>query len=96
MDSARELFDVPDDVAYFNTASLSPVLRAVREAGAAALDRRARPWEVGEADWFTGGERLREYMSRLGDAFGLVLGMTGSCALLLLISIASCVSVVTA
>jgi len=43
-----------------------------------------------------GGERLREYMSRLGDAFGLVLGMTGSCALLLLISIASCVSVVTA
>ena len=29
----RDLFDVPDDVAYFNAASLSPMLHAVREAG---------------------------------------------------------------
>ena len=28
--SQRDLFDVPDEVAYFNVASLSPVLRAVR------------------------------------------------------------------
>ena len=29
----RAAFDVPADVAYFNTASLAPQLRAVRAAG---------------------------------------------------------------
>ena len=37
---------------------------------------------------------LEELIDALGSAFGLMLGMTGSCALLLLISITSSVSVV--
>ena len=37
---------------------------------------------------------LVELINALGSAFGLVLGMVGSCALLLLISITSSVSVV--
>ena len=37
---------------------------------------------------------LVELIDALGGAFGLVLGMVGSCALLLLISITSSVSVV--
>lgn len=41
-----------------------------------------------------GSTQVCGYIAELGSAFGLVLGMTGSCALLLLISIASCVSVV--
>jgi hypothetical protein len=36
-DSDRALFDVPPEIAYFNTANLSPHLHAVREAGEAAL-----------------------------------------------------------
>lgn len=73
--SQRDLFDVPDEVAYFNTASLSPVLHAVRAAGEAALRRRARPWEIGEADWFSDVERLRALAGRLvgGDAEGIAL-----------------------
>ncbi len=73
--SRRELFDVPDEVAYFNAASLSPVLRSVREAGESALRRRARPWAIGEADWFTDVERLRTLAGRLvgGDADGIAL-----------------------
>ena len=43
----RELFDIPDDVAYFNCASLAPLLKAAVEAGAAASSRRARPWLIG-------------------------------------------------
>jgi hypothetical protein len=39
----RALFDVPPEIAYFNTANLSPHLHAVREAGEAALRRRSRP-----------------------------------------------------
>ena len=40
--------------------------------------------------------RLSGLLDNIGSAFGLVLGMTGACALLLLISIAAAVSVVTA
>jgi hypothetical protein len=36
----RPLFAIPPDVAYFNTASLSPQLHAVLEAGDSALRRR--------------------------------------------------------
>lgn len=55
----RAAFDVPADVAYFNTASLAPQLRAVRATGQAALERRARPWTISASDWFTDVERLR-------------------------------------
>jgi hypothetical protein len=73
--SQRDLFDVPDEVAYFNAASLSPALRSVREAGESALRRRARPWAIGEADWYADVERLRGLAGRLvgGDADGIAL-----------------------
>lgn len=58
--SARHLFDVPDDVAYFNTASLSPTLRSGLSAGNASLQSRARPWNTASEDWFTAAERRRE------------------------------------
>jgi len=57
--SQRHLFEVPEDVAYFNTANMSPLLRAVREAGEAGVARRAAPWLVAAADWFADVERLR-------------------------------------
>ena len=57
--SQRHLFDVPADVAYFNTANMSPLLRRVREAGERGLAARARPWEVVADDWFADVERLR-------------------------------------
>ena len=40
------------------------------------------------------GPRLSGLMDSLGGAFGLILGMTGSCALVLLFSIVSAVSAV--
>ncbi|MEV4510057.1 aminotransferase class V-fold PLP-dependent enzyme [Dactylosporangium sp. NPDC049525] len=75
LDPQRDLFDVPDDVAYFNAASLSPMLHAVREAGEAALRRRGRPWTIREADWFTDVERLRSLLGALvgADAEGVAL-----------------------
>ncbi len=66
--SQRHAFDVPDDVAYFNTANLAPHLHAVRAAGETALDRRGRPWSIGAGDWFTDVERLRTLFGELlGD-----------------------------
>ncbi|MFD8412088.1 aminotransferase class V-fold PLP-dependent enzyme [Streptomyces sp. NPDC059650] len=62
---ARELFDVPEGIAYFNTASLAPTLRSGLTAGGAALQWRAQPWRIQAADWFTGAERRRELFAAL-------------------------------
>jgi selenocysteine lyase/cysteine desulfurase len=71
----RELFDIPDDVAYFNCASVSPQLKAAREAAGAALDRRARPWLITTDDWFGGAEERRALFARLAgiDPEGVAL-----------------------
>jgi selenocysteine lyase/cysteine desulfurase len=69
----RELFDIPDDVAYFNCASLAPQLRSAREAAEAAWRRCARPWLIRSQDWFTGAEERRTLFARLAgvDADGV-------------------------
>jgi selenocysteine lyase/cysteine desulfurase len=64
----RAAFNVPDDVAYLNTASLAPQLHVVRTAGQAALERRGRPWEISATDWFTDVERLRSLFAQLVGA----------------------------
>jgi selenocysteine lyase/cysteine desulfurase len=71
----RELFDIPDDVAYFNCASLAPLLRASVEAGAAASARRARPWLTGGRDWFTEADERRALFAELAgvDPEGVAL-----------------------
>ena len=71
----RELFDVPDDVAYFNVANLAPHLHSVRRAGDEALDKRGRPWTIEPADWFSDVERLRLLFGRIlgTDAEGVAL-----------------------
>jgi selenocysteine lyase/cysteine desulfurase len=63
--SQRRAFNVPEDVAYLNTANLSPQLRVVRSAGEAALERRGRPWTISAADWFVEVERLRSLFSEM-------------------------------
>ena len=57
--SQRPLFAIPDDLAYFNTANMSPLLRSVRDAGERGLQRRANPWTISPRDWFDDAERLR-------------------------------------
>jgi selenocysteine lyase/cysteine desulfurase len=66
----RAAFNVPADIAYFNTASLAPQLHAVRAAGEAALERRGQPWRISAADWFVDVERLR-------SLFGQIIGASG-------------------
>jgi selenocysteine lyase/cysteine desulfurase len=73
--SQRRLFEVPEEVAYFNTANMSPVLVAVREAGISGLARRGAPWGVVAADWFDEVERLRAAYARIlyGDTDDVAL-----------------------
>jgi selenocysteine lyase/cysteine desulfurase len=75
LSSQRHLFEIPDDVAYFNCASLAPQLKAARRAAEAALGRRARPWLIRGEDWFTEAEERRTLFARLAgvDADGVAL-----------------------
>lgn len=61
----RHVFDIPDDVAYFNCAYMAPMLKAVRSAGEAAIARTAQPWQVTADDFFTPAERARALFARL-------------------------------
>jgi selenocysteine lyase/cysteine desulfurase len=71
----RDAFAVPPEIAYFDTATLAPQLHRVRAAGEAALERRARPWEITATDWFTDVERLRTLFAHIvgADADGVAL-----------------------
>lgn len=71
----RDAFAVPREIAYFNTATLSPQLHRVRAAGEAALERRSRPWTFTADDWFSDVERLRASFAHLvgADADGIAL-----------------------
>jgi selenocysteine lyase/cysteine desulfurase len=75
LENQRDLFEIPEDVAYFNLASLAPQLRAVRAAGEAALARGRHPWQIVGQDWFDDVERLRALFARVigGDADGVAL-----------------------
>jgi selenocysteine lyase/cysteine desulfurase len=65
LESQRAKFEVDDEVAYFNTAILSPLLRGVRAAAQDAIDRRAKPWTISASDWFADVEELRSRFARL-------------------------------
>ncbi len=72
----RNLFDIPDEVAYLNCANMSPQLRAVTAAGIEAVQRKQGPWRMSQPDWFSGAEALR------AAAAGLMGADTDSVALI--------------
>ena len=75
MEGCRDLFDLPDTVAYLNCANMSPQLRAVTAAGVAAVHGKAAPWPLRPEEWFAPAERLRTLFGRIvnADADGIAL-----------------------
>lgn len=63
--SQRQLFDIPEDIAYFNCAYLGPLSNAVVAAGRQAAARKAHPWEIGSDDFFTETEIARGLFARI-------------------------------
>ena len=55
----RHLFDIPEDVAYFNCAYMSPLLKNVVSAGQDGVARKAQPWRITPPDFFAAPERAR-------------------------------------
>jgi selenocysteine lyase/cysteine desulfurase len=64
----RHLFDVPDEIAYFNTAYNAPLLRASREALEQAAGAKSRPWERTAENFFEDAEMLRTLCASLFDS----------------------------
>jgi selenocysteine lyase/cysteine desulfurase len=76
----RYLFDVPDDVAYLNSAYFGPRLRTVTTAGEEAIELTATPWSVGPTDFIEPVERLRSTVGALfydsGEGVAIIPGVS--------------------
>ena len=66
--SQRDLFDVPRDVCYLNSASYSPLPLRTLEAGRAAVGRKGRPWTLDPDFTRRQHERARTAAARLINA----------------------------
>lgn len=64
----RHLFDIPDDIAWFNTAYMSAQLKAATRAGQEGIARKARPWTIAPADFFSLTEEVRAAFASLVGA----------------------------
>jgi selenocysteine lyase/cysteine desulfurase len=71
----RHLFDIPDDLVYFDCANQAPQLHSMRAAAEQALARGAAPWTISDDDWFVDVEQLRALFARLigADADGVAV-----------------------
>jgi selenocysteine lyase/cysteine desulfurase len=63
----RQLFDIPDDVAYLNCGYMSPLMKPALEAGTAGLARKAHPWNLTADQFFTGADEFRATAAKLLD-----------------------------
>lgn len=59
----KQLFDIPEDICYLNTASLSPSFKAVEAAGIEAVLQKSRPYSIPSSDFF---EPIIELKKRFG------------------------------
>jgi selenocysteine lyase/cysteine desulfurase len=59
MKSQRHLFDIPDDIAYFNCAYYSPQLNESRKRLLDGVNAKSHPWERTPPDFFTDAETIR-------------------------------------
>jgi selenocysteine lyase/cysteine desulfurase len=68
----RHLFDIPDEIAYFNCAYYSPQLNESRRRLLVGVDQKSRPWERVGADFFDDANAIRNQAARIfgGDAEG--------------------------
>ena len=64
----RALFDIPQDIAYFNCAYTAPLMRSAQSAGKAAIDAKATPWSIAPADFFKNLEDSRGLFGRLVES----------------------------
>ena len=74
-----ELFDLPPDIVYLNTAGAGPRLHAVNQVAQRALADSARPWQLTKAsEWLEQTELLRSLAATLLETEADALAYTPS------------------
>ncbi len=68
MNSQKHLFDLPEDVHYLNGAYMSPLLKSVREAGIAGIDRKINPAGISTMDFFLPAEEVKNKFAKIVNA----------------------------
>jgi selenocysteine lyase/cysteine desulfurase len=70
--SQRHLFDIPDDIAYFNCASNSPQLNESQRRLSEGVRSKNHPWERTTQSFFDDAETIRRLSAEIfgGDADG--------------------------
>src|SRR5882672_9741232 len=66
--SQRDLFDIPEDIAFLNCAYISPLPKASLTAGEDGLRRKSQPWTISPVDFFTTSEAVRALFAQLINA----------------------------
>lgn len=61
----KHKFSIDDDITWLNGSYMSPQLKAVEEAGIAALKRKSKPWTIPPSDFFNAVEEVKILFSRL-------------------------------
>ena len=71
----RDLFEIPDEIAYLNCSYMSPLPKASRIAGQEGVARKSRPWTITTADFFDDAETARGLFAQLvgADAEGVAI-----------------------
>ncbi len=76
----RSLFDIPENITYFNCAYMSPLMHKVVAAGQQAVTLKAQPWQISPPDFFRTPERARELFARLINAQADDIAMVPACS----------------
>ena len=61
----KQLFDIPEDICYLNTASLSPSFKAVETAGIQAVLQKSRPYLMPSSDFFEPVIELKKRFAKI-------------------------------
>ncbi len=61
----KHLFSLPEDVAYLNCATMSPLSKSVAEAGLKGLWRKTQPHQITQADFFNDAEIVKASFSEV-------------------------------
>jgi len=75
MNSQRYLFDIPDDIAYFNCAYYSPQLNEAKNRLLEGVNSKSHPWERTAPDFFSDAEKIRKSAALIfgGDSDGYAI-----------------------
>ena len=68
IENQRHLFNIPEDVHYFNCAYMSPLLNSAAKAGCDGVQSKAQPWKITPPDFFSDSNKARALFAGLINA----------------------------